>query len=321
MKQGAAGMEAATTDGLERLRTEPKTVICIGLSALDYIWQVDRLPCGEHTKVKARDFVTKGGGMAATAAVTVARLGSKALFWGRAGDDHEGLILREELRREGVNTEHFRLFKGARSSISGVVVDETGERHIANFRGADLPVSPAWLPLDLIAGAGSVLSDPRWPEGTVAAFCAARARGVPTVLDADVADAEVFEEILPLTDHAVFSAPALSAFAGGYTAQALAKVQSFGCVVSAVTQGSDGVLWQIRGETQHLPAFRVPVVDTNGAGDVFHGAYALAVAASMPVAAAMEFASIAAALKCTKPDGRSGIPTLDEVIEFQRKEA
>lgn len=306
------------TESLERLRNAPPTVICVGHSALDYIWQLDRLPDGAHSKVRARGFVTKGGGMAATAAVAVARLGGTALFWGRAGDDHEGFLLQDGLRQEGVDTTHFRLFDGARSSISGVFVDETGERHIANFRGAELPASPDWLPLDLIAGAGAVLSDPRWPEGTCTAFAAARNCGVPTVLDAEVAEAEAFERILPLTDHAVFSAPALAAFAGADTAAALATVKAFGCAVPAVTKGEEGVFWLATDGMAHCPAFRVPVVDTNGAGDVFHGAYALAIAAGMQVAGAMAFASAAAALKCTKPDGRSGIPTLDQILEFQR---
>jgi sulfofructose kinase len=296
----------------------PTAVVCVGLSALDYIWQGDRLPDAELPKVRARGFVSKGGGMAATAAVTIARLGGVARFWGRGGDDAAGRLMRDELGLEGVDCRHFRLFEGASSSVSGVFVDARGERQIANFRG-DLPEAADWLPLDELAGVAAVLADPRWPDGAAATFAAARERGIPTVLDAEVADAEVFQRLLPLTDHAVFSAPALANFAGPDVDGALGAVAGkYGCGVSAVTLGERGVHW-LEARTAHgLPAFAVEVVDTNGAGDVFHGAYALAIARSMGTAPAMRFASAAAAIKCTKPDGRSGIPTLDEIIDFQR---
>lgn len=312
-----AGLQTPTLD-LAALRASAPTVICLGLSALDHIWQVPELPHTGLAKVRAGGFATVGGGMAATAAVAVARLGGRAKFWGRAGDDPAGAMLREGLALSGVATDHFRLFPGARSSVSGVIVDADGERHIVNFRGADLPTDASWLPVREIAGAGAVLSDPRWPEATVTAFTAARAAGIPTVLDADVADRDVFEAVLPLTDHAIFSAPALTNFAGADLEKALRKVDAFGCRVSAVTMGHEGAHWRQDGRPDHMPAFKVTVIDTTGAGDVFHGAYALAIAAAAPVAHAMRFASAAAAIKCTKPDGRSGIPTLDDIIDFQR---
>lgn len=303
---------------IELVRSRRPLVICLGLSALDHIWHVEHLPAGSRTKVRATAFASKGGGMAATAAVTIARLGGNARFWGRAGDDPEGRLMRESLAGEGVDVSHFRLFPGARSSISGVIVEQSGERHIANFRGEGLPETADWLPLELIRSAGAVLADPRWVQGAVAAFEAARRHGAATVLDADVAEKEVFEALLPLTDHAIFSAPALTAFAGENNAAALERVSSFGCAVAAVTRGAEGVLWRTTGAIEERPAFPVPVVDTNGAGDVFHGAYALAIAAGAGIGEAMVFASAAAALKCTRPGGRDGIPTLDEILQFQR---
>ncbi|WP_235890787.1 sugar kinase [Pararhizobium mangrovi] len=299
---------------------KPTRVICVGLSALDHIWQAERLPGADLSKTRAESFATRGGGMAATAAVTVAKLGGDARFWGRAGDDPAGHVMRDQMAGEGVDTRWFRLFEQARSSVSGVFVDRAGERHIVNFRGGDMPEDAGWLPLSDIREAGCVLADPRWPEGAVAAFDAARKAGVATVLDGDVADTQVFERILPFTDHAIFSEPALRALAGSRTSDALEAIEArFGCTVVAVTLGGEGVAWRCKGTEMRLPAHEVAVVDTNGAGDVFHGAYALAVANGMQVAEAMRFASAAAALKCTRPDGRSAIPTFDEVIQFQRK--
>ncbi|PWW00266.1 sulfofructose kinase [Hoeflea marina] len=289
-------------------------VACIGLSALDYIWTVPRL--ADEGKMRADSFATKGGGMAATAAVAVARLGGHARFLGRAGADPEGRFMRDALEAERVDVSAFRLFEDGRSSISSVWVDRTGERRIVNFRGSGLPSDAGWLPLADIGRCGAVLSDPRWPEGTEAAFAAARAAGIPTVLDADMADADIFERLLPLTDHAIFSEPALHAFAG--PEDPLARVAAHGCRVTAVTRGGQGVDWIEAGERHHADAFPVAAIDTTGAGDVFHGAYAFAIAARADSREAMSFAAAAAALKCTRPDGRSGIPNLQDTIQLWR---
>lgn len=294
-------------------RTDPQ-VICLGLTAMDHIWSVEQLP-DSAGKSRAPDYASGGGGMAATAAVAIARLGGQVRFWGRAGQDAAGLAMQRELADEGVDIAGFRLFEGARSSVSGVLVDPTGERTIVNFRGADLPADPGWLPLEQIKLAGAVLADPRWVEGATALFSAAREAGIPTVLDADVAEREVFEALLPLTDHAIFSEQALTAFAG---ADGLARVAAFGCTVAAVTRGGDGIDWIESGTLHHLPAFAVTVVDTNGAGDVFHGAWAMAIAAGADSTAAAGFASAAAALKCARGNGRAGIPDFAQTLDLWR---
>jgi sulfofructose kinase len=187
-------------------------IICLGLSALDQVWRVDRFFSGQSEKIRSLDYSTLGGGMAANAAVTVARLGGAIAFWGRAGDDAAGHEMRSSLAAEGIDVANFRLFPDGRSSVSGIIVDRSGERQIVNFRGA-FPEAAGWLPLDEVSQASAVLADPRWVEGAIALFGKARALGIPTVLDGDVADAEVFERLLPLTDHAIFSEPALASFA------------------------------------------------------------------------------------------------------------
>jgi sulfofructose kinase len=298
-------------------RASTTRVICLGLSALDQIWRVPTFFAGGSQKIRSLEYATMGGGMAATAAVTVARLGGIAAFWGRGGDDAAGNEMHQVLAREGVDVSQFRLFLNGQSSVSGVLVDSTGERQIVNFRGK-FPEQADWLPLSEVETASAVLADPRWPAGAVALFKTARANAVPTVLDADVADAEVFETLLPLTDHAIFSEPALSGFAGSTDEEALARIAKFGCAVAAVTRGADGVSWFANNVVRRLPAHAVDAVDTTGAGDVFHGAYALAIGARIEAAEAMAFAAAAAALKCTRPGGRAGIPTLEDCLAFQR---
>ncbi len=298
-------------------RAKGTRIICLGLSALDQIWQVEQPFAGCSEKIKAIEFTTAGGGMAANAAVTVARLGGAAAFWGRAGDDGPGHQMRAALSREGIDVTHFRLFPDGRSSVSGVIVDASGERQIVNFRGR-FPADSDWLPLDEVAGSAAVLADPRWVEGAVALFSCARRLGIPTVLDADMADRDVFEQLLPLADHAVFSEPALKNYAGSAGDDALERIARFGCGVAAVTRGRDGVSWYQDGILQMHRAFPVAAIDTSGAGDVFHGAYALAIGGGLAVRDAMTFASAAAALKCTRSGGRTAIPFIDDCLAFMR---
>ena len=292
-------------------------VICLGLSALDQIWRVDQLMSGGGEKIRSSHYSAVGGGMAANASVAAARLGAMTSFWGRGGDDAAGHEMRDALAREGIDVGNFKLFVGGRSSVSGILVDASGDRQIVNFRGS-FPVEANWLPLNEVAGASAVLADPRWPEGAAALFGKARAEGVPTILDADMAEADVFESLLPLTDHAVFSEPALAAFLGSASDDALRKITRYRCPVVAVTRGRAGVSWYERGKFNRRDAFAIDAVDTTGAGDVFHGAYAVAVGGKLGVAKAMSFASAVAAIKCTRVSGRAGIPTLDDCLAFMR---
>ena len=291
-------------------------VICLGLSALDHIWRVDELFAGGGEKIRSTEHRSLGGGMAANGAVAVARLCGIAEFWGRGGQDAAGEEMRNAMADQGVGVEHFRLFAGGRSSISAVIVDRSGERQIANFRGA-FPEDATWLPLDAVATAACVLADPRWITGARALFEAAREQNIPTVLDADMAEPDIFDALLPLTDHAIFSEPSLSRFTNQDAERGLAVVAAYGCRVAGVTQGARGVTWRVDGQTYRQPAVDIEVVDTSGAGDVFHGAYALAVGVGLAVPDCMAFASAAAALKCTRLGGRDGIPTLQECLKFE----
>jgi sulfofructose kinase len=298
-------------------KTRPVHVICLGLSALDQVWRVDRLFAGRSEKIKAAGYGTLGGGMAANASVAIAKLGASVAFWGRAGNDAAGHEMKSAFAAEGVDVENFRLFPDGRSSVSGIIVDGSGERQIVNFRGL-YPEAADWLPLEAVARACSVLADPRWVEGAVTLFREARARGIATVLDGDMAEPDVFERLLPLTDHAIFSEPALTAFAGSAKDESLAALARFGCRVIAVTRGEGGVSWYENGELHRQSAYAVEVVDTTGAGDVFHGAYALAIGVGLDVRAAMAFSAATAAMKCRHPGGRNGIPDINECLAFMR---
>ena len=299
-------------------------VICLGQTTLDYHWLVRSLTDLPHGggKCKADAFSQSGGGMATTAAVTVARLGLPVQFWGCAGLDQAGRDMRDELARWGVDVSHMRLFEGAESSVSAILVDAQGERLIVNSRGKGLPGAADWLPLWQVKAAKALLADPRWPAGAQALFAAGRAQGVPTVLDADVAEPATYAQLLPLTDHALFSEPGLAIWsahnqtANASTQAQLQAVRRLGCQVAGVTLGARGVKWVDAQGFHVLKARPVKAIDTTGAGDVFHGAYAAALALGQATGQAFSFASAAAALKCQHGGGRQGIPDMAQTMAF-----
>lgn len=280
--------------------SEAPLVICLGNLVADHTFKVEDIP-QPPAKIAARSYSIGPGGMAANAAIAALRLGGRAAFWGRIGDDLNGEPLAAALEAEGVDVTGLRRVPGGRTPVGAVLVDPRGERTIISFRGAGLGTDPSWLPLDRLKGAGALCCDPRWPEGVATAAAAARAAGVPVVLDGERSETRILIDLVPRVDHAIFSVPGLANFAPGCgPAEGLRRALASGPVrVAAVTQGEKGVLWLLPGQAkpQRTPAFPVEATNTTGAGDVFHGAYALAMAEGMPVEQAMRFASAAGALR------------------------
>ncbi len=303
------------------MMAEVPTVVCAGVAVFDHIFTADRLPCGGG-KHFASGFSEIGGGPAATAAVAVARLGGRARYWGRVGDDATGSRILDELQCWGVDVAAARRVPGGRSSISAVILDDAGERMIIAFADPTLDADPSWLPLDALDSAQAVVVDLRWPEGAASVLRAARQRGLPAVFDADVAPDGEGARLLPLASHVAFSTTGLSQMTGTTDpAEGLARAARMTEGWVGVTAGGDGCYWRDGDRLVHQPAFAVEARDTLGAGDVFHGALALALAERRPIAAAIRFASGAAALKCARPGGRAGIPTRAEVDALIREAA
>jgi sulfofructose kinase len=141
--------------------------------------------------------------------------------------------------------------------------------------------------------------------------------GVTTVLDAELGGREALSELLKLTDYAIFSSPALEEFASDATREKkLKRVAQLGPRHAGVTLGSDGYAWLEGGASFSCPAFAVDVVDTTGAGDVFHGAFTLALVEGRATADCARMACAAAALKCMRLGARAGLPTRKELATF-----
>lgn len=290
-------------------------IVCVGITVMDRIYNVEALPT-EGGKYVAHNYQEVGGGPAATAAVAAAKLGAQVDFIGRTGDDATGDKLLAELESLGVNTRFCRRVKNASSSQSAVLVDAQGERIIINYPGPDLPADADWLDALDFSQWDVVLADVRWHDGAKRAFTLAKQAGVTTILDGDVTPQKI-DDLVALSDHAAFSAPGLRRFSGLEDAQAgleYARTVTEGQVY--VTSGAQGCHFMIGSEYYHQPGFRVNVVDTTGAGDVFHGALAFSLAQQQNTRDAVRFASGVAALKCTRPGGRDGIPDCDQVRSF-----
>ena len=328
-----------------------KTIICVGHTAWDRIYTVDAVAT-PPAKIRAASFLEIGGGMAANAAVAIARLGGTAQFWGPAGDDSIAERMHQDLARCGVDDTHMRRISGHTSSHSAILVDARGERLIVGLRSSVLEQGVDWLPLEKIAAADALLADVRWPQGARVALAAARRAGVPTVLDGDTAAREVLHDLAGLSDYCVFSEPGFAAFiadaaapvavsgagrAAASTAapaalpdyafcptgaertrRGLAQALALGARFAAVTRGERGCEWLSGAQPDTLgftPAFKTMPVDTTGAGDTFHGAFALLLAEGRLLGEILRFASAAAAIKVMRTGARS-MPTRDEVERF-----
>jgi sulfofructose kinase len=293
-----------------------KPIICVGHAALDRVYSIDAFP-PEPTKVRALEHIECGGGMAANAAAAIARLGAKAELWSRVGDDDVGVKIRRGLKAAGVDARYVQAFEDGRSSTSAIIVDSKGERLIVGARDTNMPSGTSWLPLERIAGAAAVLGDMRWLEAVRVVFARARREGVQTVLDADLGAREAVGELLALTDYAIFSEPALRDFMpGGSVEDRARRVLAFGPRHAGVTLGAEGYLWAGRDGGGRCSGLPVDVVDTTGAGDVFHGAFTLALVEGVPVARCAAIACAAAAMKCTRLGSRAGLPTRAELETF-----
>lgn len=282
------------------------SIICLGIAVRDLVFRVAALPA-QPQKLTAHALLRVGGGMSASASVAAARLGAQVAFWGRLGDDVEGHALRAELQGYGISVPA-PAEPGTQTPTAAVLVADNGERLLAVYRG-QLNDDPAWLPLAQVAQAQAVLADFRWPRGASALFKAAREHRVPSVLDADLGDPDGVRSLLPQVDHAVFSEAGLAQAAGhGDVERALREMHAQGPAVVAVTLGEKGSVFLLDGHIHRIPAVPVTAQDTNGAGDVFHGAYTLALAEGLGVIDAARFASAAAALKCRNGTGWAASP-------------
>ena len=294
-------------------RAAPPMLIAVGGICTTTLYRVPAVPAvpGKVLATAAAEVVD---GMAVSAACAFVRLGGQGAVWGRVGADPRGAGMRRELAAAGLDVSAVRSVPGGISSIAVSIIDARGDRLVVPYHDASLDAAADWLPLERIASADFVHVDARWPEGAAAALVAARAAGVPGMLDADIAPTDILARLVPLSSHAVFSDAGLFLHTGMNDLEAALRHVAAGHPGHVgASCGLDGYVWIEAGELWRVPAPRVEVVDTLAAGDVFHGALALRLAEGATIQAAARFAVVAASLKCTRFGGRLGCPSRDEV--------
>jgi sulfofructose kinase len=293
-------------------RPDARTILCAGIIVLDEVFQVDRFPQPDE-KIQAQSFFIVNGGCAANAAVAVARLGGRAALAGPLGDDANGERVLAALAREEVDCSGCQRLAGTPTAVSAIFLDPHGERMIVTHCDDRLAAARPINPARLVASADAVLADNRFPEFVRPICEAARARGLMVVLDAD-RPTQIGDELFRIATHVVFSSECLRATTGrDDLAAGLAAVAATTSAFLAVTHGPNDVLWREGGAMRKSPVFAVDAIDTLGAGDVFHGAFTLALAQGHTLAAAIRFAAAAAGLKCTRLGGSRGAPRRGEV--------
>jgi sulfofructose kinase len=298
-------------------------VVCVGVSVVDAIFDVPVLPSGPE-KVHASGYREVAGGVAANAARAVARLGGRACLLSRVGADRLAELLIDEFAADGIDVSGVVRRKGCRTPFSMVAIDGGGERQIVNDTDLRLFQGAARIDRQALAEADAVLVDTRWPAAALVALRSAKRRGVPGVIDVDIEPDDAVVALIRTASHAVFSRQGLRGLTGeDGIERGLALARRFTSAWVAVTAGAAGVFWsEAEGSApRQLPAFPVKAVDTLAAGDVFHGALALALAEGRPLQPALRFAMAAAALKCTRPGGGAGTPYRHEVESFLAERA
>ncbi len=291
-----------------------KSILVVGISVLDFIFKVPQMP-DRPVKFRADDVSVTGGGCAASAAVAIARLGGNPSLATLLGDDLIGNLIRDQLQAEGVDCDLSPLRPDFRSSVSSVYVDDAGERQIVNYRERGMREADVFDQLNDPGRFAVVLADTTWPQGAAAAMRLAKKWQVPGVLDAEDA-ADIHLPSIKLASHIGFSANGLAAFQSGDIEVGLRAAHELSGAWAAVTRGELGAFWFNGNAIAQLQPPKVKAVDTLGAGDVWHGAFALRLAETGSEEAAVAFANTVAAIKCTRFGGRTGTPTRDEVDGF-----
>jgi len=287
-------------------------VLCVGHACFDLTFAISHHP-GPDEKGVADGFISSGGGPAANAAVTVARLGLQAAFAGYLGDDPWGDRHLQEFHNEGVNTDF--IIRGTDPTpLATILVKPDGKRTVINYHG-----KTGYLPADSLDFTGVhprlLLFDGHQPWLSLALLDMAKQSAIPTILDAGSVHAGTLA-LADKVDYLVCS----KKFAQEYTTEAdpepAAAALNDLAATTVITLGRDGLVWSKAGIVRRLPAFGIEVADSTGAGDVFHGALAAGLADGQNWEETLRFASAAAALSCTRLGARPGIPTRAEVTDF-----
>lgn len=295
-------------------------IVGIGANVCDTLFTVSNYPV-EDTKLRAESMTLSGGGPCATGLVAASKLGASCAYIGNLTDDNAGKFLMEDMKKYSVSTDFVTVLKGYTSFSSCIWLSKDSAARTCVFYKGDIPA----LKLNegqqkAVADAEILMIDGNELKAAEEACEIANANGTKVLYDAGGLYDGV-EKLLPYADILIPS----EEFALGHTkaqnAADAAKIlfEKYSPEVVVITQGKKGGIIYDGNKIEEYPAFLVDAVDSNGSGDVFHGAFAFAVTNNMSYNKACIFSSAVSALKCTKVGAREGTPTYDETIEFLKE--
>ena len=291
-------------------------IVGVGLNATDTIIRLPHFPAF-NSKVEFRVSEILPGGQVATAVTACARWGLKTRYVGKVGDDSAGLLQQNEMQKAGIEA-HWIVVPDCQSQSSFILVDEeTGERTVLWKRDPRLELLPSEIRRDWVVQARLLHVDGHDCAGATQAARWARAAHIPVTADLDNLYPGV-EALLENVDYSIASKDFHSRLCGESDPfVSLPAIGSrFGCRLVAATLGSDGVLAWDGARFHYSPAFDLKPVDTTGAGDVFHAAFAYALLRGDELPRSLDFSCAAAGLACMGMGARGGIASLEKIEEL-----
>jgi sulfofructose kinase len=296
----------------------PFDVVGCGTNSVDHLCVVRKHPRLDSKQTLVA-YDVQAGGQVPTAMVALQRWGLRTAYIGAFGDDPPGTLARESLTVEGIDVTACALRENTANQVSVILVDEvSGERAVLGQKVETLVLRADELRrADLVRGR-VLLLDAVDIDAAIRAARWAREAGVLTVLDTDD-PGPGFDELLRYTDVLIVAAGFVQRLTGLSSLRAALRATGRrGPRFVGTTLGAGGALAFASGRLHYAPAFRVPVVDSTGAGDVFHAGAIYGLLQGWPVPEILRFATVAAALKCEKLGARPGIPTLQRTLSLAR---
>jgi len=295
-------------------------IVGVGQVGMEIVGLVSRLPEHDHP-VELDEITVQVGGTTAVAVGTAAALGCRTRLCAKLADDFVGAFVDRALRDAGVDA---RMVLSDASQLSGLqftAIPRDRSRRMSFYTQGDVfPLEANEIDVDAaLDGAHAVLVDGRCPSAQVALAEAAQARDVPVIFDGSQIQ-EGVGTLVALADVLICSERLAGELAPrDEIERSLVDVQRLGPNAVIITLGDAGSVGLHGDQLVKQPSFEVEVVDSTGAGSVYHGAFAAALLSELPFAQCMEFASAAAALSCRRAGAWAGIPERDEVVAAVRR--
>lgn len=292
-------------------------IVGIGACVMDTLYNIPSFP-KEDTKLRATGSKIAGGGPTATGLVAARKLGVSAAYLGVLSEDSSGVFLRQDFEKYGVDTGLIETRAGFRSFSSVIWLSADSASRTCVFDRGNLPALVLTeAQKQAIADAEILMVDGNELDAAVEAAQLARACGTRVLYDCGGLYPGV-ERLLRFTDIMIPSEEFALAHTGCANAEDAAEhlYRLYSPEVVVITQGKAGGLIYDGGELRRYPAFPVQAVDTNGSGDVFHGAFAAGLVKGFDIDRCCRFASAVSALKCTGIGARESVPDFETVKKF-----